>query len=396
MHPKLKRNSSNKTVNNYNNNTTATNDNYHLPHGSKRMLVQLVLGAILALTGIQLVQSMGYFQVKINENNDGSRLIATSSYNYALTSPKLLAAKSWRAVSVNGEQVMSIIKRSDGGAGEEEKLTNMNKADLSVAELELIEQCRNELLDSQRSGTSSYTYVSAGGPSLAASGTHTSSSSFGGGGGSVGGAMMMSSGFSSSSGGSTTTSFSSSSSGGGNSETSTSTIGGSGSATGTTHSYHDGENFSVSKSEMPFGWSRVFVNGDLITIIYKDNGEVKMLTKQTMSADELAAIEQLRRDVADMSRKQTEQVVNTMQQSVDMVSNVFNNIMGRFPRPPDYRSAVGNTFGSSFPFGPNNSPFSSQSGWPFGGGGSGGIDDIDNDDVTGVGGGGATAYAFAG
>lgn len=126
----------------------------------------------------------------------------------------------------------------------------------------------------------------------------------------------------------------------------------------------DGENFSVAKSDLPFGWSRVFYSGDLVTLVSK-NGEVRMLPLNLLDSDQKLAINNLRTEVKNIQRAQAQQLSNTVQHSMDMVSNVFNSIMGRFPKPPDYSTAVGNTFGNNFPFGPNNSPFTADNGWPF-------------------------------
>lgn len=286
------------------------------------------------------INSMDLFQVKFVENND-SRLIATSNSNYAISSPKLLT-KNWRAISMNGDQALVLTATGN------EKLY-ISKTQLGADGLAFVEQLRDGIAASSNSGY-----------------THVSTASGGAGSGGSNSFMMSSSQGSSSS-------YSSSSS------TSSSNFQQSGNEM--SFSAKDENNFSVSKSNLPLDWSRVFFNNDLVTIIYK-NGEVKMLSSTVMSPDELAIVEQLKRDVADLRRHQADQFANTMSHSMDMVSNVFNNIMGQFPKPPDYQSAVGNMFGDNFPFGPNNSPFSGASGWPFGGAASSG--------------GGGAAFAFAG
>lgn len=276
----------------------------------------------LIAIGVIIVSSMDYQNVRFLEQND-SRLVSTSNHNYAISSPKL-KAKGWSSVSINGEKVLII---TTGG----EKKTN-SRSELVPSDLVLIETVRDEI----STGNTGY--------------THSSSEM---GGSSGGGNFMMST--SSGEG-----SYSSSSSG-----FSTSSMRSSGS-NDISVNMKDENNFSVSRSDLPFNWSRLFFNGDCVTLVYK-NGEVIMETKGSMSGPELEAAEKLIADVKNMQRSQAQAFSNTMQHSVDMVSNVFNNIMGRFPKPPSYDSAVGNMFGNNFPFGSNNSPFSSSSGWPFSG-----------------------------
>lgn len=283
---------------------------------------------------------MELFQVKLIEQ-DNSRLIATSNYNYAITSPKL-APRNWRTVSVNGDKV-SVTALN----GEQQV---MSRAALGEAGMLFIESLRDEVANSN----GGYSHVS------------TASS---GGGGSSG--FMMSSNMGGSTSGGSSSSSSSYSTGG---HQTSSLFGASGEMS---YNMKDKDNFSVSRSDFPFGWSRVFFNGDLVTMIYR-NGDVVMMPLTALEADKLDAINRIRNEVVEMQRTQSQQMSNTMQHSMDMISNVFNNIMGSFPKPPDYQSSVGPMFGNNFPFGPNNSPFSASSGYPFATGG------------------GASAVAFAG
>lgn len=279
--------------------------------------------SILISASLIVVSSMDLFNVKFIEQSVDSRLIATSNYNYAITSPRLLA-KNWKTVSVNGDSL--IIVTTSG-----EKLLT-TKSQLGPESMLFIEGLRDEI-SSSNSGF-----------------THVSSST---GGSSSGGDFMMSS----STGGGT--SFSSST--GGSSSIMSSN---GGSLNGMSVNMKDEANFSVSRSDLPFSWSRVFFNGEYVTFIHR-NGDVRMLPISLVEPLQLEAVNKLRQEVKEMQRTQAQQISNTMQSSLDMVSSVFNNIMGSFPKPPSYESAVGNMFGNNFPFGPNNSPFSSSSGWPF-------------------------------
>lgn len=307
--------------------------------------------------------SMNLSNVRLVEQN-GARLVATSNYNYAIASPKL-STKNWRTASVNGDRVLITTL-----AGEKIVTT---KTQLAEVDRLLIENLRDEIGNSN----SGYThYSSAGGV---------------GGGGLSGSNIVMSS---SSNGHSTSSnSFSSSSTsstGGGFQSITQGGQGGSIQANGLSVNVRDEDNFSVSKTDLPFGWSQVFYNGDLVTVVTRE-GEVDMRPLKAMDPAQLESLTKLKLEVKEMQKRQMQQISDTMKTSMDMVSNVFSNVMGNFPKPPSYESAVGNMFGNNFPFGPNNSPFSSSSGWPFGGGaaaGGGGA-------AAGGGGGGSFAFASA-
>lgn len=277
----------------------------------------------LLIATLALASSMPLFSVRFIEQKD-SLLVATSNYNYALTSPKLLE-KNWRTVSVNGENVFIVTIN-----GEKKSLT---KGELGDQDRLFIEGLRDEISASK----DGFSHVTSGGTSN-------------------GGNFMMSSASSE-----TSTSFSSSAS---------DIQGGSLGGADMSISGRDDSNFSVSKSDLPYNWARVFFNGDLITAVYKD-GEVKMKPINSLEADQLEAINRIKTEVKTIRATQSQHFSDTMKQSMDMVSNVFSNVMGNFPKPPSFESAVGNTFGQNFPFGPNNSPFSSSSGWPFAGNGGG-------------------------
>lgn len=280
---------------------------------SKILLTTILFSAVY----LTKVAGMDLFNVNYVETSD-SRLIATSNYNYAIYSTRLLS-KNWKAVSVNGENIS--ILTSTGGT------QAMTKAQLSDIDRSFIESLRDELA---RGGN----------------GFNQFSSSSGG-----GGSYMISS----SNGGGVSSSYSSSN--------------GAIQSGGMSINMRDENNFSVSKSDFPFSWSRLFFNNDLLTIVFR-SGDVQIRDLNALEPAEIEFINKLKAEVKGMQRAQAQDFSNTMQHSMDMVSNVFSNIMGSFPRPPNYQSAVGGLFGNNFPFGSNNSPFSSTSGWPFGSGGA--------------------------
>lgn len=284
---------------------------------------------------------MDLFQVRQVELASDTRLIATSNYNYALVHPRL-GSKGWRSVSVNGDKItVSTL------TGERQIMSRSAIGELSMS---LLEQLRDEIANSPGGYSSTTSAGGSGSGFTSGNGGFMMSSNTGGG-------MGMSS-----------TSFSSSTGGIGGTTMMSGGIGGMG-AGGASYDMRDAENFSVSRSDFPFGWSKVFFNGDIVTTVAR-NGDVCMLPLNAIGPAELEAVNRIKSEAAQMQRGSQQQVSNTMQTATDMISNVFSSIMGSFPKPPSYQSAVGNTFGSSFPFGPNNSPFSSSSGWPFGGGGA--------------------------
>lgn len=269
--------------------------------------------SLLATNGLEL------FNVKFLEK-DGSRLVATSNSNYALTSPKL-AIKNWRTVSVNGNELL--IAKIDG-----EKVL-LSGGNLDGDNLQFVELLRNEIANTN------------------------------------GGYLQTSTAFDDSNGSSVVSASSSSVSS--SSSFSSSLTDGKRPGGEMSYSVRDSNNFSIARSDLPFGWSRIFINENLVTIVFRD-GQVQMLPMNLLEEVQIEAINKLKLEAEAMQRSQTQQITNTMAQSMNMVSNVFSDIMNRFPKPPSYQSAVGNMFGSNFPFGPDNSPFDSAAGWPFGGG----------------------------
>lgn len=296
----------------------------HQTMDAQKLRQYLRFSTIILTLSISLAFTMDLNNVKFIEQAPDCRLIATSNYNYGITNPKL-AAKNWRTVSVNGDSVMIITSTG-------EKIST-TKGQLDPSGMSLVESLREEILSGN------------------AGSTQISSST---GGSSNGGNFMMSSSSSGNSFSSSTGGFSSvSTSGGQSSQMDDMSV-----------SMKDENNYSVSKSGLPFNWSTVFVNQDLVTFVMK-NGDVEMMPTNSIDSERLEAINKLKLEVKVMQKSQAQHLSNTMQHSMDMVSNVFSNVMGNFPKPPSYQSAVGNTFGDNFPFGSNNSPFSSSSGWPF-------------------------------
>lgn len=251
-----------------------------------------LVSCLLALAPAK-ARSMELFQVKLVEQDSSTRLIATSNYNYAIVSPKL-AAKSWRTASVNGDKVLLV-----DTTGRRQRTT---RTALGADKVAFLEKLRDEVANSN----GAYSYVST------ASGA----------GGGSGGFMMSfnSGGMTSSSSMSSSSSFASSG------QQTTSQSGGGGE---TSFNMRDQNNFSVSRSNFPFNWARVFINGELVTLVYR-NGEVEMLPTSTLEPGQRDAVQRVRTEVVDMQRNQQRQISNTMQSSMDMVSNVFNNIMGNF------------------------------------------------------------------
>lgn len=285
----------------------------------------------LIMTILNPVMTMDLFDIKYIDHGD-ARLISTSDTNYAMTGPKLLT-KNWKTVSLNGDQVSIVTSSGD-------KLLT-TKSGLERADMLFIEKCKEELLKSN----SGYSHVS----------TTTGVT-----GEPVNGNIMMTSTRSGSSSASSYRSYS---------DGVTSSVSSGPESTymndGMMINLKDNDNFSVSKTNLPFNWMKVFFNGDLVTFVHKDR-TVIMEPLMGMDSSLRDSAESLRSEVLEMQRSTGNHMANTMAASTDMISNIFGNIMGRFPKPPDYRSSVGDMFGNNFPFGHNNSPFSSRSGWPFG------------------------------
>lgn len=295
----------------------------------------LLLHLLLINYSLSHVSSMDLANVKYVEQGN-ARLIATSPTNYAIASPKLVA-KGWVCVSVNNNQFTVMLP-----AGSKKVATVTNEDEKFITSL------RDE---------------------MSSSNTNTIGSSTNG----FGTNMMFNSnsnsGFSSSS-----SSFSSSSGGGTNSFMS------SGSDGALSVMWTDENNFSVSKTNFPYNYSRLFFNNDLVTKVYKD-GKVIMKSIQgtEQSPEERDYLVKLKDEVKGMHNANLMQANNMVQNTFGSVASMLNGIMSGLPKPPDFSSSMGGIFGNNFPFGNNNSPFSSSSGFPFGSGA-----------------GGAGAFAFAG
>lgn len=283
------------------------------------MRITILSSNLLALILLApAVLAMDLIAVKFIEKN-GSILVATSNSNYALASPGL-ANRNWRVVSVNGD---SVLITTTANEKLQESFSQLSQEDRSLLQ---------SLRDETSLGNNGYTHVSSGlGASNYVMSSDTSSSS--------------------------------------SSSTSVSASTGLSSDREQSINVRDENNFSVARSDLPLNWSRVFFVRDLIAMVYR-SGEVRMMPFNLLDPEELSAATRVREDVKEMQKKHAQEISSTMKHSLDMVSNVFNNIMGRFPKPPSYENAVGNMFGNNFPFGPNNSPFTSSAGWPFSGNGA--------------------------
>lgn len=287
--------------------------------------------SLIILSSIMLVHNMDLFVIKSVEFG-GSRLIATSGSNYAMTGPKL-AKKNWKTVSVNGDNIFFVML--DG------QKRSTTKREVGPADVEFIETVRDELSESK----SGYIHVSTSDGSMV-----TSRGSDGISSGNFGSSGMSSSSYSSVSGGSFMNSRGASNSFDFN---------------GMTVEMRDDDNFSVSKNSMPFGWLRVYFNSDLVTVVHK-SGEIKMKPLSAFDSEQQKFLADLKVEAKERQRREKQQFHDTMQHTSDMVSGIFSNIAKNLPKPPSF-GPMSSMFGNDFPFGPNNSPFSSSAGWPFAG-----------------------------
>lgn len=289
----------------------------------KQDISHLLYSSLLCLLAIVVSQQMAYglplFQVSQIKKND-DRLIATSPSNFAISSPKL-GSKNWQTVSLNGDEVFVVTID-----GQKQILT---RSQLGPAEVAFIESLRDEI-------SNSYTVAGGG-----LGGTYSIMSSTG-------------------SGTSSSYSSSSSSTSGGTSMTSMSSGGGGPVHSGMSFSIGGDDNFSISKSDMPFDWYQVQVSGGIVSLIY-NSGKVTMQPTASLEPQQLELINKLRDEAKAAQSVQSKMLVNTMQSSLGTVSNLFNSILSRLPKPPNYRDVVGDMFGNNFPFGPNNSPFEALS-----------------------------------
>lgn len=121
------------------------------------------------------------------------------------------------------------------------------------------------------------------------------------------------------SGGAGTSSSSSSSS-------SSSTTGGSGMSV----SKNGKDSYIISKSDFPFNWQRVFINEDVVTVVYKD-GRVVMLPQDIMRPDEREKMVALRKEV---------------EKSGQAAEKIAGSFVGSFSKPMDFvNKALGGMFG---------------------------------------------------
>lgn len=256
---------------------------------NKTLIYLIALNGVLYCTAAY-VTAMSLFNANYAER-DGARLIATSNYNYAILSPAL-ASKNWRTISVNGDRVMIIT-----GSGQRQM---RSRASLGP-DMMFVESLRDSIAE----GNSAFSSMSM---------------STGGGSGFVSSSAM-------------------GSSGGGSSF----------SVNGMAVSMTDSSTFSVSKEGLPFNWQRVFYNGDIVTVITR-RGDVYMQPMSTMPPAELQALNELKEQVLEMQRGQAQQFQNTMATSTNMISSIFNGIMGQM-------SNMMPGMGAGSPFGGGNGAF---------------------------------------
>lgn len=90
------------------------------------------------------------------------------------------------------------------------------------------------------------------------------------------------------------------------------------------------DSFIVSKSDFPFNWQRLFINEDVVTVVYRD-GRVVMLPQDLMRPDEKAKAIALRAEV-EKSTKATEKLANSLTSSLknpmDFVNKAFGGLFG--------------------------------------------------------------------
>jgi len=292
-----------------------------------------VLAVCLAAWTTMALSWASLFQVRFIEAPNGSRLIATSNYNYAITTTQteMGPKSSWLAISVNGDRV--IMLTSEG------QKTVATRDELGRDRMAQIEQMRDSIANGNLGQQFIYSDQFSG-PSSVQMGPN-------------GGGYSMSSSSSSSS-------FMSSQQIGqqqqqfGNSR-----------ANRISFSAKDENNFSISKSGLPFNWWRVFFNNNFLTFVYR-NGAVISQSESNLSPQEAAAVNQLRGEVAELRRQQAAHFAAPMPPFPrPIMPNFFGANLGA-PLGPSFRPpSPTSMFGDNFPFGPNNSPLTADAGWPF-------------------------------
>lgn len=90
------------------------------------------------------------------------------------------------------------------------------------------------------------------------------------------------------------------------------------------------DSYIVSKQDFPFNWQRLFVNSDLVTVVYRD-GRVLMLPEAMMRPDEKAKSIALRQEVEKSSKaaeKMTQSFTNSMKNPMDFVNKALGGFFG--------------------------------------------------------------------
>lgn len=106
--------------------------------------------------------------------------------------------------------------------------------------------------------------------------------------------------------------------GGGSSSSSSSASSSSDSSMSVSHTGPD--SYIVSKSQFPFGWQRIFTNGDIDTVVYSD-GRVVMLPEPLFKPEEREQLIALRQEVtksAEAGKKMANSMLETISNSSPM------------------------------------------------------------------------------
>lgn len=88
--------------------------------------------------------------------------------------------------------------------------------------------------------------------------------------------------------------------------------------------------FIVSKPDFAFNWQRLFVNDDIVTIVYRD-GRVVMLCQDLLRPDEKAKVMEVRQEVsrsAQASENLTKSIKNSFKNPMDFVNKALSGIFG--------------------------------------------------------------------
>jgi len=216
---------------------------------------------------------------------DESKMVHTSDMNFAIIQPGF--PYNWRTVSVNGDEIIIATKDNRSMRKTLGSLVPEERQSLEATKIGLTSVIKFGPFSARsRTGFAKLTtFDRNGGSSTSGTGGGASSSS------------------------------SSSSSAGGGSVTIQKT----------------GPNsFIVSKQNFLFNWHRVFVDNDVVTIVYK-NGRVVMLPEVLMMADEKQQIIALRQEIQQSGRvteQMQQQISRSLGSPMDFVNKFFGGMFG--------------------------------------------------------------------